>query len=144
MVWSVVTIYNYNTIVITKYCRYQNPAPECERVPMRTRLADGALSPDDLCRETAPPTRPESSGEKLSFSHRNFAPIAPSREPVIVGRPGPCPDCERLSGKPARPDELRSNPGRPGPRAAATSAALLVGQPRSSGCRALLPTAPQG
>jgi hypothetical protein len=46
------------------------------------------LSPDGLCRETTPPTRPEGSGEKLSFSHRNFAPIAPSREPVIVGRPG--------------------------------------------------------
>jgi len=62
--------------------------PSASACPCRPAWRTAPLSPDGLCRETTPSTRPESSGKKLSFSHRNFAPIAPSREPVIVGRPG--------------------------------------------------------
>ncbi len=83
------------------------PRPSASACTCGPAWRTAPLSPDGLCRETAPPTRPESSGEKIILSHRNFAPIAPSREPVISARPGLPPRAQALVRQASPPGRQR-------------------------------------
>jgi len=103
------------------------PRPSASACTCGPAWRTAPLSLDGLCQETTPPMRPEGSGEKLSFSHRNFAPIAPSREPVISARPALLPS---LTTSPPRLGPHGQARAQPGHRARQ--------RPQSSGSRALL------
>jgi len=80
VVWSVVAGNNYQLIVIANR-RHCFPIPRPENYPyQRPALPDtrpvcqmAAVAPVGLGLRATPPTWPEDSSEKLSFTHRNFA-----------------------------------------------------------------------
>jgi len=63
------------------------PAPECERVHMRARLADGTLSPDRPLLRNDSTDAARGLWRKIVLHSSELRGFAPSREPVIIARP---------------------------------------------------------
>ena len=115
------------------------PVPECEHVHMRARLADGAIVPGwPLPRNDSTDAARELWRKIVLFSSelRGFA---PSREFVIMGRPG-LPPTSTIACRASQTALTTSQPGHDGPARwqQATNAARRGGLGRTADGRSCL------